>query len=65
MSKVLEEDIQITPLKAWWLHHCTHFPGPCCDAVQAFIATLLFDPSMSALPIIVKPDSPSVSSSFA
>jgi hypothetical protein len=27
---------------------------------QAFIATLLFDPSMSALPIIVKQNSPSV-----
>ncbi|CAL6280552.1 unnamed protein product [Bathycoccus prasinos] len=27
---------------------------------QAFIATLLFDPSMSALPIIAKQDSPSV-----
>jgi len=29
-------------------------------ACQAFIATLLFDPSMSALPIIVKQNSPSV-----
>jgi hypothetical protein len=27
---------------------------------QAFIATLLFDPSMSALPIIAKQNSPSV-----
>ncbi|KAG8171374.1 hypothetical protein JTE90_014348 [Oedothorax gibbosus] len=29
-------------------------------AGQAFIATLLFDPSMSALPIIAKQNSPSV-----
>ncbi|GBG89163.1 hypothetical protein CBR_g48871 [Chara braunii] len=50
--------------------------GPCCTTrccsrvrllgiaapigCQAFIATLLFDPSMSALPIIVKQNSPSV-----
>ena len=27
---------------------------------QAFIATLLFDPSMSALPIIVKQNSPRI-----
>ena len=31
---------------------------------QAFIATLLFDPLMSALPIIVKQSSSSVSSTF-
>ena len=36
----------------------------CVCSAQAFIATLLFDPSMSALPIIVKQNSPSVSSSF-
>ena len=42
----------------------THRDNQACVAAQAFIATLLFDPSMSALPIIVKQNSPSVSSSF-
>ena len=44
---------------------------PCCPVenfalclCQAFIATLLFDFSMSAPPIIEKKNSPSVSSSF-
>ena len=32
--------------------------------MQAFIATLVFGPSMSALPIIAKQNSPGVSSSF-
>ena len=41
---------------------CSIFPGRkelACGS-QAPIATLLFDPSMSALPIIVKQNSPSV-----
>ena len=47
------------------------FPQPCCPVenyalclCQAFIATLLFYPMISALSIIVKQNSPSVNSSF-
>ena len=42
----------------------THRDNLVCVAAQAFIATLFFDPSMSALPIIVKQNPPNVSSSF-
>ena len=50
------------PLPNLPVTHRDHKP---CVAAQALIVTLLFDPSMSAVPILVKQNSPSlISSSF-
>ena len=50
----------------WFLSNIpiTYRDNQACVAAQAFIVTLLFDPLMSALPIIVKQNLPGASSSF-
>ena len=56
---------------SYHLFYLSSLAQPCCPVenfalclCQAFIEALLFDFSMSALPIIEKKNSPSVSSSF-